>query len=77
MNAQTLAMALENNNPSIIVRDDLLHLGYFELDPCNLHKNQEKVVLKVFKKLLSKPKLKNISLKEYKKIKMDRTKNWI
>ena len=44
---------------------------------CNLHKNQEKVVLKVFKKLLSKPKLKNISLKEYKKIKMDRTKNRI
>lgn len=77
LNAQTLAMALENNNPSIVVRDDLLHLGYFELDPCNLHKNQERIVLKVFKKLLSKPKLKNISLKEYKKIKMDRTKNWI
>ena len=77
INAQSLALALEDNNPSIIVRDDLLHLGYFELDPCNLHKNQEKIVLKIFSKLLMKPKFKKISLKEYKKIKMKRVKNWI
>jgi L-seryl-tRNA(Ser) seleniumtransferase len=77
INAQSLALALEDNNPSIIVRDDLLHLGYFELDPCNLHKDQEKIVLKIFSKLLTKPKFKKISLKEYKKIKMKRVKNWI
>ena len=77
INAQSLALALEDNNPSIIVRDDLLHLGYFELDPCNLHKDQEKIVLKIFTKLLMKPKFKKISLKEYKKIKMKRVKNWI
>jgi len=77
INAQSLALALEDNNPSIIVRDDLLHLGYFELDPCNLHKDQEKIVLKIFSKLLMKPKFKKISLKEYKKIKMKRVKNWI
>ena len=77
INAQSLALALEDNNPSIIVRDDLLHLGYFELDPCNLHKDQEKIVLKIFSKLLMKPRFKKISLKEYKKIKMKRVKNWI
>ena len=77
INAQSLALALEDNNPAIIVRDDLLHLGYFELDPCNLHKDQEKIVLKIFLKLLMKPKFKKISLKEYKKIKMNRVRNWI
>ena len=77
INAQSLALALGDNNPSIIVRDDLLHLGYFELDPCNLHKDQEKIVLKIFLKLLIKPKFKKISLKEYKKIKMNRVRNWI
>ena len=31
LNAQTLAMALENNNPSIVVRDDLLPVSYTHL----------------------------------------------
>jgi len=77
-NAPSLALALEDQNPSIIVRDDLLHLGYFELDPCNLHINQEKMVLKGFQKIFDKKiKFKKINLKDYKKIKISRTKNWL
>ena len=40
---QSLAYYLEKNNPSIFVRDDLIHLNHFELDTCNLKKNQEKM----------------------------------
>ncbi len=78
INAPSLALALEDQSPSIIVRDDLLHLGYFELDPCNLHPKQEKLVLKGFQKIFDKKiKFKKIDLKNYKKIKIDRTKNWL
>ena len=78
INAPSLALALEDQNPSIIVRDDLLHLGYFELDPCNLHPKQEKLVLKGFQKIFDKKiKIKKISLNNYKKIKIARTKNWL
>ena len=78
INAPSLALALEDQSPSIIVRDDLLHLGYFELDPCNLHPKQEKLVLKGFQKIFDKKiKIKKIDLNNYKKIKIARTKNWL
>ncbi len=78
INAPSLVLALEDQSPSIIVRDDLLHLGYFELDPCNLHPKQEKLVLKAFKKIFDREvRFKKIDLKNYKKIKIARTKNWL
>lgn len=76
--AQSLAYYLEKNNPSIYVRDDLIHLNHFELDTCNLKINQEKIVMremdKIIKKLINK-KIKNkINQSMYKKLSM---KSWL
>jgi len=66
---QSLSYYLEKNKPAIFVRDDLIHLGHFELDTCNLKKGQEKIVMNEFKKIISKlvsGKIKNnLSQSEY------------
>ena len=64
-----ISCSLLKNNPAIFVRDDLIHLGHFELDTCNLKKGQEKIVAKEIKKIITKlssNKIKNnITQKEY------------
>ncbi len=66
---QSLAFHLEKNDPAIFVRDDLIHFNHFELDTCNLKKDQEKIVMSEFKKIINNLILKkiksNISLDEY------------
>ncbi len=66
---QSLCYYLEKNNPSIFVRDDLIHLKHFELDTCNLKEGQEKIVMNELKKIILRLKSKkiknNISQKEY------------
>jgi len=78
INAPSLALALESQKPAIVVRDDLLHQGFFELDPCNLHPGQESKVMIGFDKIFQKKqKFKKINLSSYKKIKKTRCINWI
>ncbi len=78
---QSLAHYLERNNPSIFVRDDLIHLNHFELDTCNLKKNEHIIVIKTIDKIINK--LKNnifnrkINMSEYKKIAMNNWLNWL
>jgi D-glucosaminate-6-phosphate ammonia-lyase len=43
-NARSLADALAQGEPSIRVRDYQTDLGYFDLDPCNLHDGEAPVV---------------------------------
>ena len=66
---QSLAFHLEKNDPAIFVRDDLIHFNHFELDTCNLKKDQEKIVMSEFKKIINNLILKkiksNITLAEY------------
>ena len=66
---QSLSYCLEKNKPAIFVRDDLIHLGHFELDTCNLKKGQEKIVMNELKRIISKlvsGKIKNnLSQSEY------------
>ena len=66
---QSLCYYLEKNNPSIFVRDDLIHLKHFELDTCNLKEGQEKIIMNELKKIILRLKSKkiknNISQKEY------------
>ena len=75
---QSLAYYLTKNNPSIYVRDDLIHLNHFELDTCNLKINQEKIVMKemdkIIKKLINKKIKNNINQSMYKKLSM---KSWL
>ena len=42
--ARTLADALAQGDPAVMVRDYQCDLGYFDLDPCNLHPGDEQVV---------------------------------
>lgn len=42
--AWDLADALAAGDPPVIVRDHEVELGFFQLDPCNLHPGEEKVV---------------------------------
>jgi len=44
--AWDLVDALAAGDPPVIARDHEAELGYFFLDPCNLHPGQERVVLK-------------------------------
>ena len=66
---QSLSYYLEKNKPAIFVRDDLIHLGHFELDTCNLKKGQERIVMNELKKIISKlltgKMKKNLSQSEY------------
>ena len=57
---QSLCYYLEKNNPSIFVRDDLIHLKHFELDTCNLKEGQEKIVMNELKKIILRLKSKKI-----------------
>ena len=79
--AQSLAHFLEKNNPSIFVRDDLIHYNHFELDTCNLKNNQEKIVMKemdkTIKKLLSKKIKNNIAQKEYDDFSKNNWLSWL
>ncbi|MBU9844401.1 aminotransferase class V-fold PLP-dependent enzyme [Rahnella ecdela] len=43
--AWDLSSALAAGKPAVIVRDHQAELGYFYLDPCNLHPEQEHIVL--------------------------------
>ena len=78
--AQSLAYHLEKNNPSIFVRDDLIHLNHFELDTCNLKINQEKIVMfemnKIINKLIKNKIKKNMNYKLYKKLSMKSWFDW-
>ena len=55
----------------------MIHIGHFELDPCNLKLNQEKVVMLEMNKIINKLKQKKLKYKitqsEYKKKTMQ---NW-
>ena len=42
--AATMARALAERDPSIIVRNHEVELGYFQLDPCNLKPGQAEIV---------------------------------
>jgi D-glucosaminate-6-phosphate ammonia-lyase len=42
--AWDLADALAAGNPPVIVRDHEIELGYFLLDPCNLHPGEAEIV---------------------------------
>jgi L-seryl-tRNA(Ser) seleniumtransferase len=42
--AWDLADALAAGSPPVIVRDHEVEHGFFELDPCNLHPGEEKIV---------------------------------
>ena len=43
--AWDLADALAAGDPPVIVRDHEVELGFFELDPCNLHPGEEEIVV--------------------------------
>ncbi len=42
--ARTLAVALAQGDPPVMVRDYQCDLGYFDLDPCNLHAGEAQLV---------------------------------
>lgn len=50
--ARTLADALAQADPAVMVRDYQTDLGYFDLDPCNLHPGEERVVAQQLRALL-------------------------
>jgi L-seryl-tRNA(Ser) seleniumtransferase len=50
--ARTLADALAKADPAVMVRDYQTDLGYFDLDPCNLHDGDEQVVAQQLRTLL-------------------------
>ncbi|MEO7939496.1 MAG: hypothetical protein ABIR55_12800, partial [Burkholderiaceae bacterium] len=51
--ARTLADALAQAEPAVMVRDYQTDLGYFDLDPCNLHADEAPVVARQLAALLS------------------------
>jgi uncharacterized pyridoxal phosphate-dependent enzyme len=51
--ARTLADALAQADPAVMVRDYQTDLGYFDLDPCNLHTGEEQVVAQQVRTLLA------------------------
>lgn len=52
-NAAGFARALDECEPSIIVRNHEVELGYFQLDPCNLAPGQSEIVATTLAKVLS------------------------
>lgn len=50
--ARTLADALAQGDPPIMVRDYQTDLGYVDLDPCNLHADEEHLVAQQLVSLL-------------------------
>lgn len=53
--AAGLARMLAQGDPPVIVRDDEIDLGYFYLDPCNLHPGEEAVVAQALQAALAAP----------------------
>jgi L-seryl-tRNA(Ser) seleniumtransferase len=53
--AHSLARALAGGDPAIMVRDDEIELGYFFLDPCNLHPGEQETVARRLVAVLSAP----------------------
>ena len=53
--ARTLADALAKAEPAVMVRDYQTDLGYFDLDPCNLHAGDAQVVAQQLRVLLGSP----------------------
>ncbi len=53
--AGTVARALGERRPAIIVRNHEVELGYFQLDPCNLKPGQAEAVAKALQEVLSAP----------------------
>lgn len=51
--ARRLADALALADPAVMVRDYQTDLGYFDLDPCNLHPGEEQVVAQQLRALLT------------------------
>ena len=51
--ARTLADALAQADPAVMVRNYQTDLGYFDLDPCNLHPGDEQAVAQRLRALLS------------------------
>ena len=78
---QSLAYALQKNTISIYVRDDLIHLNHFELDTCNLKKNQEKIVMRELDKIIKKLKIgkikSNLSQSQYSLLSQRQWLNWL
>jgi uncharacterized pyridoxal phosphate-dependent enzyme len=52
---EDLAAALGAGNPAIIVRDDEIDRGFFELDPCNLHPGDAEIVASRLAQILDGP----------------------
>lgn len=52
--AATVARALAEERPAVIVRDHEVELGYFQLDPCNLKGGQDKLVAEALGRVLGK-----------------------
>ena len=55
--AATVARALAECEPAIIVRNHEVELGYFQLDPCNLKDGQAETVAKALAEVLGQPHL--------------------
>lgn len=53
--AAGLARTLARQDPPIIVRDHEAELGYFFLDPCNLHEGEAEVVARAFEAAFAAP----------------------
>jgi L-seryl-tRNA(Ser) seleniumtransferase len=53
--AAGLARALARGTPPVIVRDHESELGFFYLDPCNLHPGEAEMVVEALHAALSKP----------------------
>ena len=53
--AWDLAAALAAGDPPVVVRDDESDLGYFDMDPCNLHPGEAQIVGKRLREVLSMP----------------------
>jgi D-glucosaminate-6-phosphate ammonia-lyase len=50
-----LAAALGSGDPAVIVRDDEIDRGFFELDPCNLHPGEAEIVASRLAQILDGP----------------------
>lgn len=51
MSVAKLSELLKNGEPSVIVRDHHVDLGYFEIDPCNLNEGDAEIVVSRFKEI--------------------------
>ena len=51
MSVAKLSEFLKNGEPSVIVRDHHVDLGYFEIDPCNLNEGDAEIVVSRFKEI--------------------------